>query len=362
VAPDKGQPRTRRGPGLAELASRQHGVVSIRQLSGPLGYSRTGVEEAVAAGRLHQVDHGVYAVGHTEISIHGECLAAVLAVGPGSLLSYWSAGWLWGLLQTRPKTFHVTATGPRRLRARPPVRVHRARNLVDADRRFQEGIPVTGVGRTYLDLAEVSARRRLPKLLKRGEDLKLLDVNEVAACAERSRGHKGSKPLLQALASYRPEVRVTRSDVERDFLALVEAAGLPSPATNYIVGPYELDAYWPAAGLAVEIDTYETHGSRASFESDRERDAGSPRWASPSSASPNAASPMTPPVSPGSWRGCLPPAAPPLGGTGETLDGPRSRVAALRRLRPFDFVELDLAQADRLGGDFDALVLAQELQ
>ncbi len=230
------------------------------------------MNEAVTAGRLHRIHHGVYAVGHTELSRHGECLGAVLAVGPGSLLSYWSAGWLWGLIGTWRKPFHVTATGPRRLRDRPPVRVHRARNLVDADRRLEEGIPVTSPARTYLDLAEVIEARRLPKLLKRGEELKIFDFYEVLACCERSRGHEGAKPLTKALALYRPEPRLTRSDVERDFLALVETAGMPLPATNYIVGPYELDAYWPAAGLAVELDTFKTHGTRASFESDRERD------------------------------------------------------------------------------------------
>lgn len=277
AAPDKRQPRRGaaarlRGPGLAALASRQHGVVSIRQLCGPLGYSRSGVEEAVRAGRLHPLHRGVFAVGHTEISKQGECLAAVLAVGPGSLLSYWSAAWLWGLIDGLRKPFHVTAPGPRRLRDRPPVRVHRARNLAPEDRRLEDGIPLTSPGRTYLDLAEV-AKRRLPGLLKRGEERKLLDADEIFACCERSRGHKGAKPLRLAVAKHRPEARVIRSGAERRFLTLVEAAGLPLPSTNYIVGGYELDAYWPSAALAVEIDTYGTHGSRASFESDRERDA-----------------------------------------------------------------------------------------
>lgn len=274
VGPTKRQPRrVERGVGLAELATRQHGVVSIRQLRTRLGYSEAGVHEAVVAGRLHRLGHGVYAVGHTELSRHGECLAAVLAVGPGSLLSYWSAGWLWGLIGTYRKPFHVTATGPRRLRARPPVRVHRARNLVGDDRRLEEGIPVTSPARTYLDLAEVARPSRLPKLLKRGEELGILDADEIYDCCARSRGHKGAKPLSIALGRYRPEGRVIRSNPERDFLALVEAAGLPLPATNYVVGPYELDAYWSAAGLAVEIDTFETHGTRVSFESDRQRDA-----------------------------------------------------------------------------------------
>jgi putative AbiEi antitoxin of type IV toxin-antitoxin system/uncharacterized protein DUF559 len=255
------------------LAGKQHGVVSIRQLESKLGYSQSSVLRAVEAGRLHRVGHGVYAVGYAELSFHGECLAAVLAVGPGSLLSYWSAGWLWGLISTRAKPFHVTATGPRRLRDRAPVRVHRARNLVDEDRRLREGIPVTSVARTYLDLAAVAKARRLPGLLKRGEELEILDYYAVLSCCERSRRHRGAKPLTRALARYRPSPRFTRSDVERRFLALVDAAGLPLPATNYIVGAHELDAYWSAAGLAVELDTFETHGTRASFESDRERDA-----------------------------------------------------------------------------------------
>jgi hypothetical protein len=258
---------------VAELASRQHGVVSIRQLEILFGYSREAVRHAVEAGRLHPVHRGVYAVGRRDLSLHGDCLAAVLAVGPGSLLSYWSAGWLWGLIQAQQKSFHVTATGPRRLRVRPPVQVHRARNLVDDDRRLEEGIPVTSVARTYLDLAEVTKPRKLPKLLKRGEELEILDADQVFACCERSRGHKGAKPLARALSSYRPSVRVLRSDVERIFLELVETAGLPLPATNYVVDGMEIDAYWAEADLAVELDTYGTHGTRVSFESDRERDA-----------------------------------------------------------------------------------------
>lgn len=259
--------------GVAELARGQHGVVSIRQLEKRFGFSRDAVGTAVRSGRLFPVHRGVYATTPAELSLFGQCLAAVLAVGPGSLLSYWSAGWLWGLLGRSPRPFHVTAPGPRRLRDRPPVRVHRARNLVDADRRLEEQIPVTAPARTYLDLAEVVEPRRLPKLLKRGEELKILDADEVYACCARSPGHKGAKPLTVALGRYRPEGRVVRSDPERDFLDLIGSAGLPLPATNYIVGAYELDAYWPAAGLAVEIDAFATHGTRVSFEADRERDA-----------------------------------------------------------------------------------------
>lgn len=248
-------------------------MVSIRQLESRLGYSRASVQRAVEGGHLHLRHHGVYAVGHTDLSRHGECLAAVLAVGPGSLLSYWSAAWLWGILKTSPRPYHVTAPHPRRLRDRDPIRVHRARNLVEADHAFRDRIPVTSLARTLLDLAEVLKPKRLEEALEQAEKSKWFDALAVRAVCERNRGHRGSKRLLTALGAHRPTLRVLRSNLERNFLALVEASGLPLPATNCFVGKYELDAYWPEARFAVELDTFATHGSRRAFETDRERDA-----------------------------------------------------------------------------------------
>ena len=40
---------------------------------------------------------------------------------------------------------------------------------------------------------------------------------------------------------------------------------------NFNVAGYELDAYWEPERFAVELDVYETHGSRAAFERDRLR-------------------------------------------------------------------------------------------
>ena len=38
---------------------------------------------------------------------------------------------------------------------------------------------------------------------------------------------------------------------------------------NFDVAGYELDAYWPDHRFAVELDVFETHGTRAAFERDR---------------------------------------------------------------------------------------------
>src|SRR5690242_9440342 len=133
----KGQAHSSSEPSsLPDLAKRQHGVVSIRQLKGPLGLSQSAVDRAVGAGRLHRLYRGVFAVGHTRISPHGECLAAVLASGPKALLSHLSAAWLWDISKSSPAPFAVTA--PIRRKPRPPIRLHEARLLTAGDRALRE--------------------------------------------------------------------------------------------------------------------------------------------------------------------------------------------------------------------------------
>lgn len=265
----KPQPRSVKGPdSLPSLAHRQHGVVSIRQLVGPLGYSRSAVARAVAAGRLHRLYRGVYAVGHTRLSTQARCLAAVLASGPKALLSHASAAWLWGISPRSPVRFEVTA--PIMRRSRPPIVLHRARYLADDDRELVEGIPVTALPRTLLDEAAAIRFEYLRRMLERAEELRLFDLRAVEALLARSQGHPGAGPLRRALALYRPPP-FTRSGLERRFLELLERAGLPRPVTGFNEAGYELDVYWPQERFGVELDTFETHGSREAFERDRLR-------------------------------------------------------------------------------------------
>lgn len=255
------------GP-LAELAKQQHGVVSIRQMIGPLGYSRSAVTRAAAAGRLHRLHRGIYAVGHTDLSLHGKCLAAVLACGPDGLLSHHSAAWLWGIARWSPIPLSVTT--PTRRAPRPPIKLHHARALADQDRDIIERIPVTAVPRVVLDLAATLRPESLMRMLDRAEQLRLFDLRHFEALLSRTAGHAGAGPLRRALELYRP-APFTRSGLERRFLELVAKAGLPRPTTGFCEEGYELDVYWPEERFAVELDTYETHGSHLAFERDRLR-------------------------------------------------------------------------------------------
>lgn len=253
---------------LADLAKRQHGVVSIRQMTGPLGYSRSAVYRAVDARRLHRLYPGVYAVGHTRISLHGQCLAAVLACGPEAVLSHVSAAWLWDLTSTSPLPASVST--PLHRRRRPPLRLHEARSLTVTDRALRDGIPVTSLARTLLDLAATVRLEWLEKMVERSEERELFDLGVVDELLARTVGHHGHARLRKAIALYKP-TSFTRSGLERRFLELVLEAGLPQPRTNYVEHGFELDCYWPEFRFAVELDVFETHGTRAAFERDRKR-------------------------------------------------------------------------------------------
>jgi hypothetical protein len=262
-----GEGSRQRGERLPELAKRQHGVVSIRQLN-YLGYDKDRVAREVGAGWLHRLYTGVYAVGHTDLSLHSRCLAAVLASGPGALLSHYSATWLWKLSPTQPVPIHVTTPIPRGRRA--PIHIHRSSTLVEADRGLEQGIPVTSVPRTLLDQAALVRQRDLRRLLKRAEEGRLFDLAAVHDVLGRNRGHRGARRLRNAIRGYEPPP-FTRSDFELAFFEAVVAAGLPRPGVNLNVAGMEVDLYWPDHRFVVELDVFETHGTRDSFEEDRLR-------------------------------------------------------------------------------------------
>src|SRR5688572_18669760 len=94
-------------PDLAELALRQHGVVARAQLAG-VGMGRGAINLRIARGRLHVLHRGVYAVGHRVLTDEGRWMAAVLAGGPGAVLSHTSAAAHWGLRPSQAAVIDVT--------------------------------------------------------------------------------------------------------------------------------------------------------------------------------------------------------------------------------------------------------------
>jgi very-short-patch-repair endonuclease len=254
---------------LAVLAAKQHGVVGRAQLLA-LGYTKQAIHTRATTGRLHRVHRGVYAVGHSRLSLRGRWMAAVLACGPGAVLSHGTAAALYGLRSNSAALIDVTATSKHSLNT---VRCHHVRRLHPQDATAVEGIAVTTIPRLLLDLAETLHPQRLQTTIEAVQRQDLLNLAAVDATIARSAGRHGIRPLIAALNQLRDEAPWTQSELERAFLELIREAGLPEPQCNVVVDGLTVDFYWPRHNLIVEVDGYRFHNTRRSFEDDRRRDA-----------------------------------------------------------------------------------------
>jgi very-short-patch-repair endonuclease len=253
---------------LADLATRQHGVVARRQLEA-LGLKRGAIAHRLKLGRLQAVHSGVYAVGHRHLSQRSHWVAAVLACGEGAVLSHRSAAALWGLL--RPRGTAIDVTSPRGRAGRRGIAFHECQ-LNEHDRTMVDSIPVTTVPRTLFDLSEVVDSGRLQRAWEEADRLGRLQLRTLEAVIDRGWGRHALKPIAPLAADAR-HAETTRSPLEDRFAAFCREHRLPPPMTNVEILDHEVDAYWPAARLVVEADSFEFHGHRAAFERDRARDA-----------------------------------------------------------------------------------------
>lgn len=254
------------GQSVAALAGRQHGVVSRAQLLAA-GLSSAAIGRRVERSDLIPLHRGVYAAGHTALTRHGHWLAAVLALGPGAVLSHFSAAALWELRLERGPRIDVTVPSAGRRSRRRVIVVHRS-PLAPCEATTHDGVPVTSVVRTIVDLADVLPRRALERAV---DEAAFLDL-DLSGLAPRP-GRRGYRLLTDVLERHSAGSTWTRSRLEERLLALCRVAGLPAPAVNEDAEGYEADFSWPAQRLVVETDDWSSHGGRSAFERDRVRDA-----------------------------------------------------------------------------------------
>lgn len=158
---------------LTRLAARQHWVVTYRQLAS-LGFSRHAIDHRLRTGQLFRLYRGIYAFGRRVLSASGRRLAAVLAHGSGAVLSHASAAAQWQLLDTSQTMIDVSV--PRRLTARPGIRLHFTSTLHPEDLMLLDKIPITSVERTLADLAAQRRPEQLLEAVEQAYTLRQLDL------------------------------------------------------------------------------------------------------------------------------------------------------------------------------------------
>jgi hypothetical protein len=185
-----------------------------------LGLGDRAVSKRVAAGRLHRVHRGVYAVGHRALSQEGRWMAAVLMAGEGAALSHLSAALLWRVWRGRATWIDVVA--PHARRSRDGVRIHECRRLDPRDITTWRGIPVTTVARTLVDLTDEFNEHQLANVVHEAAFRKRFDLAATRAAMARANGRHNLVLLAAALVEIdgpghmRP--RTQRQDRARDEL------------------------------------------------------------------------------------------------------------------------------------------------
>jgi very-short-patch-repair endonuclease len=254
------------------LAGRQHGVVSRKQLL-ELGLGEDAIDGRIRAGRLHRVHPGVYAVGHKVVSKEGRWMAAVLASGPGAVLSHRTAAALWGIRP--PSSGPVEITVPHRSRSSGRIRRHLA-SLPADEVTVHHGIAVTTVPRTIFDLATVGSTTMVEGALRESEYLQLYDRLSLPDLLSRYPGRRGSRKVRACLTRRAEAPGRLRSPLEERFLPFLRRHRLPLPQLNAWVRAgersFQVDCLWPAQKQIVELDGYKAHGTRGAFREDRTRD------------------------------------------------------------------------------------------
>lgn len=261
------------GAGVAEikaLANRQYGAISRRQLL-RAGCSPHWIDGHLKRGWLETIYRGVYRIGAV-VAPHQCEMAALLACGPGTVLSHRSAAALWELVPPPGAVSPVMVSTVRNLRGRDSaIRIHRVRGLGTDEFSPLRGLHLTSVSRTLLDLAASLSVRDLERAMARADRKGFLDRQCLELLLTRYPRRPGRTRLAALLEGHADPI-LTRSEAEERFLALIRRAGLRDPEMNVVIQGYEVDALWRAERLVAEIDGFAFHSRRAVFERDRRRD------------------------------------------------------------------------------------------
>ena len=231
-----------------------------------LGFTDHAIKHRVKTGRLHRIARGVYAVGSPNLTREGRLMVAIKACGPQAALSHLSAAVLWGFWKREPGRIHVSVPATSNPRVRG-VTVHRRARFETT--RFMR-IPVTTPDCTMIDLAATQDRDDVEGAINEADVKGRTNPERLRAVLDGIGRRPGAARLRHILdiATF----TFTRSTLERAFIPIALAAGLPRPLTCHEVNGFEVDFYWPDLKLIVETDGLTYHRTPQQQAEDLRRD------------------------------------------------------------------------------------------
>lgn len=264
-----------------ELAQTQQGIFTAEQAL-DAGLSRRALLRRVTSGLLERDLPDVYGVAGAPRTWRRDLLAAVFWLGLDTVASHRAAARMWRLEGFDEAPVEVSTTRSPRVvgpttAAGAPIIVHRVDWRLLPRTTAVDGIPVTTVPRTLIDLAGIKHRRverALDEALRRG----LVSLADLWDLVERQwmSGRRGVRVLRRLLIPRTQGRAPSDSDLQVLFSRVVKRWGLPEPEREYRIrlpqGTIHLDAAYPEGRLGIELDGYAWHADRRAFEGDRARD------------------------------------------------------------------------------------------
>ncbi len=226
----------------------------------------------MSGGAFTRRHRGVLLDARAPIPPRGHLFAALLAAGPTAVLSHRTAAAVHGLRAVNVRQIELTVVANRTPK-RGGLRVHRTTSLHPDEVRTIDGLRVSSVARMLIELAAREPRAELDRLIAEAARRRMLDLERIEKTLGRHPGRPGTNALRAALAAYQPSHQ-DKSGLEKAFAAwLSTLPGIPARERNVtLANRWEIDFFWRAQGVAVELDGRPYHMLPADQERDRIKD------------------------------------------------------------------------------------------
>ncbi|GMU78877.1 MAG: hypothetical protein AMXMBFR46_16700 [Acidimicrobiia bacterium] len=264
---------------IAEIAARQHGLVSQRQAD-VAGATRGFVRYRVQVGRWARLHHSVYRLNGSPITWRQELLGAVIAAGEGALAAERAAAALHGLPGYREGPVVVLAHRDR-ARPVPGAIVRESLCLPEHHTTVVDGIPVTTIARTLFDLAGHVHPGRAERALDNALARQFVTLPSCWRVLDdlAEHGRSGTVLFRELLTVRNGGYVAPASELERRLIDVLVSRGLPMPEREIDLGDRDrwlgrVELVYGDDRLLIEADSRLHHSSFLDQQADRARDNG----------------------------------------------------------------------------------------
>lgn len=262
---------------LERQLARQRGIATVRQLD-QADVNDWRRRRARSDGYLEKAGAHVYRSAYGQHSRRDDLAALLIDCGAGEA---WASGSTAAALHEfdgyvlRPP-FHVTIERGRNIQ-RVGHFIHTSVDLPLIDRSVVDGMRVMSPARTVIDLAKSSSIAQLTvaidSVLRDGGASEALLHRRLVALGKR--GRHGIPKVIAAIEGANVR-RGAHSWLERRYLELVAAAGLPLPATQQVLSRagdrvVRVDCRFEGTPVVVELLGYRFHRTEVQMSRDAER-------------------------------------------------------------------------------------------